>query len=167
MGLLLSGCPGIQEESLMEIKTPPESTHFKAKNLSSDPIELERRESRSVSTVSGVDSATLEYPGTGDLAYQEGQLFTGLSVSYYPNGQQATEVSFVNGMRDGVESRWFEDGIKKFEGRFQKNHLVGVFEEWYQNGQPKSRTVWQDGMRQSLTEWDENGNFLRNDHSGR
>ena len=64
-------------------------------------------------------------------------------------------------MRHGLEARWFEDGAKKFEGRFRENELVGVFEFWYQNGQRKSQEVWQDGKRQSLVEWDEKGNLLR------
>jgi hypothetical protein len=112
-------------------------------------------------TILEVSPADLEYPGTGEIALYEGKPFTGQSATFYSNGQQATQIDFVNGKRHGVESRWFEDGTKKFEGRFQDNTLVGVFEEWYQNGQRKSQAVWQGGKRESITEWDENGNLIR------
>jgi antitoxin component YwqK of YwqJK toxin-antitoxin module len=112
-------------------------------------------------TILEVSPADLEYPGTGEIALYEGKPFTGQAATFYSNGQQATQIDFVNGKRHGIESRWFEDGAKKFEGRFQENTLVGVFEEWHQNGQRKSQAVWQGGKRESVTEWDENGNLLR------
>ena len=112
-------------------------------------------------TILEVSPADLEYPGTGDIAIYAGQPFTGQSATFYSNGQQATQIDFVNGKRHGIESRWFEDGTKKFEGRFKDNILVGVFEEWYQNGQRKSQAVWEGGKRESITEWDQNGNLIR------
>jgi len=112
-------------------------------------------------TILEVSPADLEYPGTGEIALYEGKPFSGQATTFYSNGQQATQIDFVNGKRHGIESRWFEDGTKKFEGRFQENTLVGVFEEWHQNGQRKSQAVWQGGKRESITEWDENGNLIR------
>ena len=108
-----------------------------------------------------VESDQLEISDDGILAHHNGKLFSGIATSHYPNGELATEISYVEGMRDGVETRWHENGIKRFEGRFHKNQLVGVFEEWYPTGKKRSEVLWQDGKRVSIREWGENGEILR------
>ena len=116
-----------------------------------------------VAQVLQVEVAALQFSAGEGLAYIDGELFSGQAVSHYPNGQLATELHYSNGMRHGSETRWFEDGSKKFVGHFVQNELVGVFEEWYQNQQRKSQEVWQQGKRHSIMEWDENGNLLRSE----
>ena len=103
------------------------------------------------------------FDDTKGLAYHSGKVFTGKATQHYENGQLSSEVHYFEGQRHGLESSFFEDGAKKFEARFEANQLVGVFEEWYQNGQRKSQEVWQQGKRRSITEWDENGNLLSSD----
>ena len=160
---VLAGCPGQQKglEDAGGKGTGQEIPAGRPDSTSEATKAGATQGGQPVDAVQVVDSAVLKYPGTGELAYHGGQPFTGRATTFYKNGQQATEVHFLNGMRHGVEARWFEDGAKKFEGRFRENELVGVFEVWYQNGQRKSQEVWQDGKRQSLVEWDEKGNLLR------
>ena len=112
-------------------------------------------------TIQEVSPEDLNYPESGEIAFLGELPFTGRSTTFYTNGQRATMINYINGKRHGIEARWFKDGGKRFEGRFQENTLVGVFEEWYQNGRRKSQAVWQDGKRRSVTEWDENGNLIR------
>lgn len=109
-----------------------------------------------------VDSKEIKVTDGDSLAYFGEQLFTGIATSHYANGQQATEITYVDGMRDGVETRWYESGVKRFEGRFSKNQLIGVFEEWHSNGRLKSEAIWKDGKRVSIREWSETGELLRN-----
>ena len=105
----------------------------------------------------------LQLSEDGAIAHFEGQPFTGMATSSYPNGEIATEISYANGMRHGVETRYHENGIKRFEGRFEKNQLVGIFEEWYPNGKKRSEVLWQDGKRVSIREWSETGEILRDE----
>jgi len=108
-----------------------------------------------------VSSDKLEFIEDGAIAHFEGKAFTGIATSSYPNGEIATEISYQDGMRHGVETRYHENGIKRFEGRFHQNQLVGVFEEWYPNGKKRSEVLWQDGKRVSIREWSETGEILR------
>ena len=110
-----------------------------------------------------VTSDKLELTEDGTIAHYEGLPFTGLATTSYPNGEIATEISYQDGMRHGVETRWYETGIKRFEGRFHRNQLAGVFEEWYPNGKKRSEVLWQDGKRVSIREWSETGEILRDE----
>ena len=110
-----------------------------------------------------VDNSDVKISPEDSLAYFNGNLFSGRAKSFYENGQQATEVNYVDGMRDGLESRWFENGAKKFEARFHNNQLTGVYEEWFENGKKKTERVWQDGKAVSVKEWSSEGELVRDD----
>ena len=161
--LLLSGCKqpketpsntsGEEQEAVMSSDKVP-STGIEEPTVGSQPEDSEAEVLR-------VDSKKLQITEGDSLAYFGEQLFTGLATSHYANGQQATEITYIDGMRDGVETRWYESGVKRFEGRFSKNQLVGVFEEWHPNGRLKSEAIWKDGKRVSIREWSETGEMIR------
>ncbi len=161
--LSVLGCARPVEESVVEPE-PQAPTTTSADDASAELRgEVPEAGGQPEGEVKTVESAELKFDDTVGLAYHGGEVFTGKATSHYPNGQLASEVSYYQGQRHGLEASWFEDGARKFEGRFQTNELVGVFEEWYQNGQRKSQEVWQRGKRHSIMEWDENGNLLRTD----
>ena len=160
---LVLGCSRSPEESNTsgpQQKTLPEVP----KSVTEKPVAVEEPAQTQLSAPeSTVESTELVFDDTKGLAYHSGKVFTGKATQHYENGQLSSEVHYFEGQRHGLESSFFEDGAKKFEARFEANQLVGVFEEWYQNGQRKSQEVWQQGKRRSITEWDENGNLLHSD----
>ena len=152
---LVLGCSRPPEESNIsgpQQKTLPEVP----KAIFEKPVAVEELAQTQLSSAeSTVESTELVFDDTKGLAYHSGKAFTGKATQHYENGQLSSEVHYFEGYRHGLESSFFEDGSKKFEARFEANQLVGVFEEWYQNGQRKSQEVWQQGKRRSITEWDE------------
>ena len=65
---------------------------------------------------------------------------------YYPNGQiRSIEPYDKDGIKNGTETEWFEDGQKEYEVE-------------YANNEPKRTTHWfQNGDLESTSHWDEDG----------
>ena len=61
--------------------------------------------------------------------------------------------------RHGPNIRWHEGGeIKKYERSYSYNVLDGLYEEWYSNGKPKLRTVYDKGRINGVYKiWYSNG----------
>jgi antitoxin component YwqK of YwqJK toxin-antitoxin module len=165
--LVVSGCRKPVET------TDPETSNTVSDEVSPTPSEhqtssssftsggLQENQGISGSELLKVRSDQLVSSQDGAVVLYNGNLFTGVANSFYPNGEQATEIFYVDGMRDGIETRWHDNGVKRFQGRFHKNQLIGVFEEWYSNGKKRSEALWQDGKRVSFREWSETGEILR------
>ena len=72
--------------------------------------------------------------------------FTGKVISTYPNGQKKREVSFVNGLSEGVATGWHENGQKEKEITFVNGLQEGVDTKWYESGQKKSELTYVNGL---------------------
>ena len=48
--------------------------------------------------------------------FLDGKLFSGVCVDYYDNGQKKYEGKFKNGKEEGLCIHWYENGQKKSEG---------------------------------------------------
>jgi len=93
------------------------------------------------------------------LFYKKGteELFTGLVIEKYANGQTKAAVNIVDGRSDGSTTEWFPTGQKKRETKVDRS-LKGHITEWYENGQMKSDQNTNGGGPDGLvTEWYENG----------
>ena len=80
------------------------------------------------------------------------------AVSYYPNGQKASESQYNLGVKVSFTS-WYENGQKQMEGNKSKGSMQhGLWTYWYENGQKKEESNWREGNKDGLaTEWYENG----------
>ena len=107
--------------------------------------------------------------------------FTGKEVSYWPDGQKKTEISYKDGKRHGLKAHWYQSGQKlsqinykcgKHDGlltvwyengqwRRTGNHLdgkmVGIWTHWYENGQQRDEIFYMGGYMNSAIVWKPNG----------
>ena len=83
--------------------------------------------------------------------------FTGKYVGYYENGtdknrQLKEEIIYVDGVKDGGYTYWYQNGKKKEEGNFKDGELEGTYILWYQNGQKQI-----EATTSYIVGWYENG----------
>ena len=107
--------------------------------------------------------------------------FTGKEVSYWPDGQKKTVISYKDGKRHGLKAHWYQSGQKlseinykygKYDGlltvwyengqwRRTGNHLdgkmVGIWTHWYENGQQRDEIFYMGGYMNSAIVWKPNG----------
>ena len=85
--------------------------------------------------------------------------FTGKYVEYYKNGQKHIEEHLKLGKRNGLMTKWHENGQKKSEINSKNGEIVdGLVTEWHDNGQKMSERNFKNGKYEGLvTEWHDNG----------
>lgn len=68
-----------------------------------------------------------------ELRYVAGetQPFTGRAVSYFPDGMQKLQVSFMNGLKHGREVAWYDDGQLRYVVRYRHGEPQSVGSAWY------------------------------------
>lgn len=64
--------------------------------------------------------------------------FTGIAVSYWPNGQKKTEYEYRDGKNHGKDIAWYENGQKMWEKEYCVGHLVSR-KRWDEYGNPVGR----------------------------
>jgi len=69
----------------------------------------------------------------GELRHLAGQAesFTGNAVSYFDDGMQKSQVSFVDGLKHGKEVAWYEDGQLRYVVRYSHGEPQSVGSAWY------------------------------------
>ncbi len=82
----------------------------------------------------------------------------GLWTKWYENGQKVEEGTYKDGERDGLWTKWYENGQKVEEGTYKDGERDGLWTKWYENGQKVEEGTYKDGERDGLwTKWCENG----------
>ena len=82
----------------------------------------------------------------------------GLHTKYYDDGQKKSEANFKDDKLDGKYTEWYENGQIKLESNWKEEKLFGKMTYWHENGQKESEGNWKDGKKHGIfTEWDENG----------
>jgi len=68
-----------------------------------------------------------------ELRYLAGQdePFTGNAVSYFSDGMQKLQVSFVDGLKHGKEVAWYDDGQLRYVVRYRYGEPQSVGSAWY------------------------------------
>ena len=96
-----------------------------------------------------------------DYSYlYHGVAFTGVAYENDSKGVLISEMSFVDGIQEGVSRSWYSSGAKKSEENFRYNGLNGLGQEWFENGKLKKRTVHELGILIESHEWDEDGHVI-------
>ena len=82
-------------------------------------------------------------------------------TDYYLSGQVQMTGSFRSirpDNREGQFTWYYPDGQKQQECEYKNNILHGLFQEWYKNGQPKSRQNLYEGVPDGpMKKWKEDG----------
>ena len=84
--------------------------------------------------------------------------FSGLVGDKWANGENRFQCSYIDGLKDGSEFAWHENGKRKLVAQFKKGVQEGQSQEWWSNGQIKSITTYLGGEPQGEARgWHANG----------
>ena len=82
----------------------------------------------------------------------------GIHKKWYEDGQLEIEINFKDGKWDGIFKEWYENNQIKQEGNWENNRTIGLWKIWYENGQLKSESDFINGKFDGLyRDWYENG----------
>jgi antitoxin component YwqK of YwqJK toxin-antitoxin module len=106
-----------------------------------------------------IDGSTLI--GKDGLKYHPDtkELYSGVAVWYYDNGQKRAEGTYKDGRPNGKVTAWHENGQKGYEGTYKDGELDGLSTTWYENGQKNFEVNYKDGELISEKEWNEDGSI--------
>ena len=79
--------------------------------------------------------------------------YTGKSVKYYINGQKDWEGYLKNGGRVGLWTEWWRNGQIRSKINYKNGELDGLHTGWEQNGQKRVKGNWKNGERVGLWTW--------------
>lgn len=77
-------------------------------------------------------------------AFQNGELFNGISFVNYPSGKLKFETPYLNGKKHGVEKSWFESGKLKAESECINGIGEGRANGWHENGRLAYDWFWKN-----------------------
>jgi antitoxin component YwqK of YwqJK toxin-antitoxin module len=84
------------------------------------------------------------------IAYRNG-LRDGHQIEWLENGRKKEIITWHNGMRDGEQLQWYENEQEAFQGRMQQGKWVGECRGWYPDGRLAFRICLQDGQGNGKT----------------
>lgn len=99
--------------------------------------------------------------------FHNGKPFTGIAYETAPDGWLRSEMTFVNGMQDGVSRDWFDNGQMDSETYFRKGVPHGLNREWDEQGRLREESMHEFGVRTELKQWDEHGHLTNHWKIGR
>ena len=71
--------------------------------------------------------------------------FTGTQIEKYQNGNTKYEVHYINGKKEGLETFWYNSGLKYIQTNYKNDKEDGIWNQWYENGQLKLEAHYKDG----------------------
>ncbi len=78
-----------------------------------------------------VDKSALHYDNKVSLWTLNDQLYSGYSVSFYPDSTLKEKVGILNGKKEGPSTRWYADGHLKQVADYHKGKLHGEKKMWH------------------------------------
>lgn len=105
-----------------------------------------------------VNDDDLEYNFEKGLYYYQGIPFTGQAVGCFPDDTLSYETTFINGLHDGIQKRWYPSGKLEAVYHFLKGGGHGTNQEWYESGKIRKEEIIEFGVKIQRIEWDEQGN---------
>lgn len=102
-----------------------------------------------------------ERPKTS-IEYRDG-IKNGPQIEWLENGRKKEIIGWRNGVRDGDQIQWYENEQEAFRGRMQQGKWVGECRGWYPDGRPAFQICFQDGQgsgRTVVIKWNK-GNLIR------
>lgn len=113
--------------------------------------------------VHDIDGEEFEYAEQDEiLLLRNGIPFTGTGVFKFPDGRISIESEYVDGLLNGIERRWYQNGVLKMETHLVDNITNGECTEWYKNGELKTFGLYEQGTALSYKEWNEAGELIEN-----
>ncbi|MCE9670029.1 hypothetical protein LY474_19710 [Myxococcus stipitatus] len=94
------------------------------------------------------------------LHYCEGQPFTGVAYTEYPDGTLRSETSYLDGLLSGPSRGWSKNGRLVDEAEYLRDVIHGVAREWTPEGVLISEMVCEYGVKKSERKWDDDGTLV-------
>ena len=111
------------------------------------------------------DEIDIIYSEGGSPTYVlNGKPFTGIGYEEWTKDQLASEITYLNGIQDGIAKEWYENGQLKSIDGLKWNRLHGKFQDWYENGQMKREGIIEFGIVLEKKEWDPDGHLIKEYH---
>lgn len=99
--------------------------------------ETPKKDEKSTETAERVSTEYRERYDSGQLKI-EGTLVNekrhGLWKSYYPDGKKWSETTFVDGVKTGPTTTFFENGMMRYTGHYENDQKVGVWNLYNPDG---------------------------------
>ena len=103
-------------------------------------------------------------------AFYKNGLLNGSETKWFENGKLMEKRSFQNNTKNGIHTGFWLNGNKRFEYHFVNGFYEGLQFEWFDNGRLYQRKTYLKGQEEGLQqEWTQNGKLLINyeSHNGR
>ena len=79
---------------------------------------------------------------SGKVIYKDGLFvskdteipYSGRVLTVYDNGQKEWEVTYKDGVEDGLVNQWYNNGQKQLEVTFKNKKPDGIFQRWNEDG---------------------------------
>jgi antitoxin component YwqK of YwqJK toxin-antitoxin module len=113
-----------------------------------------------VKTMIRVNFDNLDYTDEG-LHVWQGKPFTGIAYENFPNGQRQSEVTFIDGIKNGTTREWYPSGHLETEQHIVHGSKHGECREWFENGQLKIETTYEFGILVRKKVWNETGELVQ------
>lgn len=105
-----------------------------------------------------IDAKLLRLNQTAGLVFLEEEPFSGVSVTFYPNGKKAKEIAYLKGKKQGFHRIWFPDGKLSFECQYKMGRKEGESRSWWKNGQLRSFSNFKNGVADGIQwQWYKSG----------
>lgn len=98
-----------------------------------------------------IPSASTTINGTNLVSvatfHYKGQPYNGTAIWLHPNGKRSSQVSYINGLKEGQSIWWDESSQIKESIMYKAGQMDGVRTTWHSNKEKRSETVYKDGKR--------------------
>lgn len=96
------------------------------------------------------------------LILLDGEPFTGIAVTCYPEGDYAEQIAYLNGKRNGFLKRWYPNGLLSQVTWYTDNKRDGKSLSWWGNGLRKSVAEFRsDTLHGTVRQWYKNGRLFK------
>lgn len=98
-------------------------------------------------------NATESYPNGNpkfNISFKDG-ITNGLWQEWYANGKLKFNAYWLNGKGHGLWEYYHENGVIRQEEFYNMDIPIGIFKVYYNNGQIKSKSSWLNGKKHGVT----------------
>ena len=103
------------------------------------------------------ESGQLE--SSGEVSFDDG-VYQGILKEYYENGKLKSETNFRDGKINGIVRDYYESGQLLSEANFKDGKADGLRKKYYENGTLESEVSFKDGKEISRKEYDKKGKLV-------
>ncbi len=103
----------------------------------------------------------LEDPGRGQLLRADQSPFTGIAFELSGSGELVCEVSYVDGIREGITKEYFPNGSVESQDAYSNGSKHGDCWRWDGAGRKRLREVYEHSILVEAQEWDAQGSLVR------